>query len=425
MATIGSIEQYDESRGDFVTYMARVKLFFTANGVEEGRQVPTFLTLIGPKTYQLLTDLMSPDHPKDKTLAEIETTLKKHLNPTPLVIAERFRFHQRRQGENEPIKDFVASLKALASTCQFGEFLNDALRDKFVCGLKDSSTQKKLLTEASLTFVRAIEIATSNETASKDAGQLKSKDHAIHGIKIQGMIRSCKYCGRDHKRGQCPAYGDTCSKCKRQNHWASKCLDGKYRHRKPHKSPSRRCKSPGPKENSERKSSSPTPKKIHNVSMADDQLLENLVISTASLSSEKPKQLKAVLKVQHSRAELHVQIDSGAEANILPTRCFAQLYPEHTNADGTVDPLSPLLTPRPLSTISLYGGRAIQHYGTTDIKCHTDDMPERTIRFFVCETNGPILLGLEDSCNMQLIQYNKTSVTIAVLNKTPTAPIKR
>ena len=36
--------------------------------------------------------------------------------------------------------------------CKFGAYFNDALRDRLVCGLRSEATQKKLLTEAELTF---------------------------------------------------------------------------------------------------------------------------------------------------------------------------------------------------------------------------------------------------------------------------------
>ena len=33
----------------------------------------------------------------------------------------------------------------------------------------------------------------------------------------------CKYCGDTHAAGNCPAYGKTCSKCKKKNHLAEVC----------------------------------------------------------------------------------------------------------------------------------------------------------------------------------------------------------
>lgn len=42
---------------------------------------------------------------------------------------------------------FVAALHKLAEHCEFGDVLNDSLRDRLVCGLRNEAIQKKLLTE--------------------------------------------------------------------------------------------------------------------------------------------------------------------------------------------------------------------------------------------------------------------------------------
>lgn len=72
------------------------------------------------------------------------------------------------------MSEFAAELKKLSLNRKFGMHLDETLRDRLVCGLRSEGTQKKLLTEADLTFKRALEIAQSNETASVRARQLQS-----------------------------------------------------------------------------------------------------------------------------------------------------------------------------------------------------------------------------------------------------------
>ena len=33
----------------------------------------------------------------------------------------------------------------------------------------------------------------------------------------------CKFCGKSHDKGKCPAYGKTCNKCDSKNHFEAKC----------------------------------------------------------------------------------------------------------------------------------------------------------------------------------------------------------
>ena len=167
MSLIGNVGPYEESE-KFSTYVDRVKLFFEANNVDKEKRVPAFLSIIGPKIYGLVKDLVSPKSPKDCTFDELVKTLTNHYKPQVIVIYERFKFYRRCQESHENVSAFVAALKSLAATCDFGDKLEEMLRDKLVMGLREESTQRVLLTEKSLTFTRAVEIAVAREAADKD-----------------------------------------------------------------------------------------------------------------------------------------------------------------------------------------------------------------------------------------------------------------
>ena len=104
-----------------------------------------------------------PQRPKDKSFDELKEVLIGHYSPKPILIAERFKFHRCNQLESE----FVVELKRLALTCEFGAFLEEALRGRLVCGLKNKQIQKKLLAERELTFKKAFETAQSLKLANK------------------------------------------------------------------------------------------------------------------------------------------------------------------------------------------------------------------------------------------------------------------
>ena len=62
---------------------------------------------------------------------------------------------------------FVAELTKLTEYCEYGESLNDMLRDRLVCGINHERTQQlRLLSEGStLTLEKALDIALSLESA--------------------------------------------------------------------------------------------------------------------------------------------------------------------------------------------------------------------------------------------------------------------
>ena len=58
MATIGSIEPYDPSSGDWEAYQERLEMFLEANAVAEGQRV----TVIGGTAYKIVRNLVAPRH---------------------------------------------------------------------------------------------------------------------------------------------------------------------------------------------------------------------------------------------------------------------------------------------------------------------------------------------------------------------------
>ena len=168
----GQRDEFHPRTDSWQAYVERASLYFQANGISEEKQLPVFLSSIGGKTYELLRNLLAPTLPKDKLLAEVIAVLEKHFDPKPAVIAERFKFHKRDQLPGELLADYIAELRRLATHCEFREYLNDALRDRLICGLHAEGTQRRLLTTKNLTLQEAIETALAMEVADKDSKTL-------------------------------------------------------------------------------------------------------------------------------------------------------------------------------------------------------------------------------------------------------------
>ena len=152
MPSLGKIEEFDPASTNINRYLEHLEQYFIVNGVaadtgERFKRRATLISVIGSKAYDVLSALCSPETPSGKTYDDLATILKGHFAPKKLVIAERYRFHNCIQREGESVSTFAANHKHLASTCNFGTHLNEALHDRFVCGLRNKEIQKKLLTE--------------------------------------------------------------------------------------------------------------------------------------------------------------------------------------------------------------------------------------------------------------------------------------
>ena len=78
MATFGTIPAFRPESDSIKPYLQRVKLYFTANSVEDDQKVAILLTSIGASTYDRLSDLLAPEDPSTKSFDQLTATLNKH-----------------------------------------------------------------------------------------------------------------------------------------------------------------------------------------------------------------------------------------------------------------------------------------------------------------------------------------------------------
>ena len=133
--TIGTLTEFKPESEKIEAYLERVQLFFIDNTIAEDKQVTVLLTIIGSSTSALLTSLLALRKPREKSFAELSEILCRHFDPKPLVIAERFHFHRRNRVSDESISEYVAELRRLVTHHEFGNYLQQALRNRFVCGI--------------------------------------------------------------------------------------------------------------------------------------------------------------------------------------------------------------------------------------------------------------------------------------------------
>lgn len=172
------IDQFNPSDEKWDSYQERLEQHFIVNDVEtDKKKVAMLVSVIGPKAYGLLKDLVSPKLPAELKYDELTGKLKSHFNPEAPVMAERYKFYARKQQSSESVSEYLAALKKMTRTCKFGAFLNEALRDIFICGLKEEFIQRKLFAEDErLTLEKAVSVALSMETASKQTAMVRERE---------------------------------------------------------------------------------------------------------------------------------------------------------------------------------------------------------------------------------------------------------
>jgi len=154
------------------------------------------------------------------------------------VIAERHKFWTASQEERESVSEFVARLKKLASTCSFGAFLSEALRDRLVSGLhpRMSRTQRHPLSIRELTYTAAHDKCIADEMAGKAniehmggsaIGEAEKVQHVNSGLNVeQNSKREDKFksCADIQQRSEsCRFKNATRHHCHKEGHIRPVC----------------------------------------------------------------------------------------------------------------------------------------------------------------------------------------------------------
>ena len=273
---------------------------------------------------------------------------------------------------------YVAELRKLSEYCQFGDTLSDMLRDLLVCVINDQKLQRRLLTEAALTYDRAFALAQALEAADKSAKEL-GKGLGIHTIrpqthwqgateKFNQQGRPCYRCGRtNHTSDACRFKESDCLHCGKKGHIAKVCRSRAKPDRR-----TQRGRQPG---------KLPQPKPTHHVTGevthdgSDDPMYMLFNVPSARSSP-------ILVTVQLNEASLEMEVDTGATASLISDSTLKSLW-----SDGNAPPLRP--TDVKLRT---YTGEELKVLGSLDVTVRYGAQKEE-MSLLVVPGTGPSLLG--------------------------------
>ena len=74
---------------------------------------------------------------------------------------------------------YLAALRGLADTCEFGAHLEEALWDQFVHGIRREAILRKLLTMDGLSLKTAFEMAYGMKVAEQQASEWQATEAAV------------------------------------------------------------------------------------------------------------------------------------------------------------------------------------------------------------------------------------------------------
>ena len=374
---IGAPEPFDERTEDWTLYTQRFEHFLLANSVnEDEKKRHLLLAMIGGRTFKLLANLVAPKKPGEVEYAAIHKVLQDHFKPKPIKIAERYRFYKRNQQPSETVTTYLAELRRLASTCEFGEFLNEALCDRLVCGLREESMQRRLLAEPRLDLKRACELAQGMEAALKDAKEIQSTDADSGSTNRVGHAKSgsaipCSRCnGFGHKPTECRYKSTKCNKCHRTGHLAKACRS---------KSLARAPSTPNAQGQTRRNQPS-TDRPVHHIDSNDTGKEQSPadIVHVHSVTPSLPESYKVPVEINGT--SLLMELDTGAAVSLISKATWSQQLN------------SPDLQASDLKLQS-YPNRNLPVLGCCTVTARVQNADQVHLPLIVVEGQGPSLFG--------------------------------
>ena len=388
----GLLSNFNPNVESFETYVIRFELFCVSEGIEPKLKAPKFLSAIDSKSFTLALNLLHPKSIQHATYDEVVNVLKKHYKPKVMVIYERFMFNMRVQKPSESISEYLAALKHMARTCNFGSILDDMLRDRFVAGMRDQSVQQKLLAIEDIDLERAVNISIAREASMRDTIPTYRR-HDPDGRNDVRKINSRKNFSpkNSHKNSNTPQ-GNPPSKCKScgGDHWRQDC---KYRHAKCFN-----CSGEGHISKVCSKNSNRSEKNYKNSRPNTNQVAERPERENQARGEERPDVSyhnvyhvsfhnvpPIVYRLQVGATSVPAEVDTGAFYALMSYNTYEKTWPKPTDR--------PKLAKCKIR-LTAYGGTEISVLGSISVPIKLEAQDEPVVsEFIIVRQNGPTLIG--------------------------------
>ena len=150
-----------------------------------------FLSAVGSKAFEVLRTACLPQKPNELSIPSLVEHLQQRFEPLGLKRANCLTFSKRIQRDNESVSEFISAIQDLASKCDYGANLDEALLDRLIAGLRNNDIRHKLISTPSLSYTDAKTLALQ-----RDAVRIEAKALA-QAVQISN-VKPNQYCSQPH-----------------------------------------------------------------------------------------------------------------------------------------------------------------------------------------------------------------------------------
>ena len=390
-------ENWRRWRRSFENYLVAINLiaapadaagaFPPANDAIWLRQIAILSHCIGEEAVEILEqfefdDEADPPESRDK-LPDVLAKFEAYFNPRRNKLYEWYVFWSLTQSDGESIDMFVKRLRTQATKCEFGDTKEMMMLCRCAFGIANPKLKEKLLQDPEISLDRAIQLIRAAEV-TKAQIQSMSNEKSVSLVADDTKHKrsapptpaprkvSCKYCGYEHFRGKCPAYGQACRKCNQKNHFAKMCMS----------------------------------KDVSAVTKSTAQPnVNDLFIGSIEGENEEETWTKLYTLSHGEKSEVVCfKIDTGAEANVLPL--------------STAKKLQAVIQPSTAGLTS-YTRHRISNVGRTKLNLFHNGVQQGEAWFELVDGSFPPIIGLASSVRLGLVKRVDTLTTEGILEEFP------
>lgn len=424
---------YEESCGlEWKNWHRSFEWYLKANHIEEDSdKFVKLLHLSGRKVQELYSTLPVPPSIKQVSRGPLATGIVPHLSDYEMALAklneffepkknstyERHMFRVLKQEEGEKIGIFAMRLRVQAEKCEFGEALEDNVKDQIIEKCLSSKLRRELLKLGDTGLDKVLKTAKIFESIEEqsqtfnhpNADKIGSNDN-VNKIDSKPNFKSnaykqidCSRCGFTGHRSaddKCPARGKTCNKCNGRDHFSRKCRSVK-RFRPFENKPLRPKRNIEPVADVKQETDEPPSKKSSNdetVKMIESYQSNIKGDYVFCINTNADSKTENEIDCKIGGIDVRATIDSGSKYNIIDVNDWEFLKSKRINV---IDQRKE--TDR---SFTAYGGHPLTVVGIFTATIETA-YKRCTAEFHVMKDYGKILIGYDTAISLGVLKMGE------------------
>ncbi|XP_055623134.1 uncharacterized protein LOC129766585 [Toxorhynchites rutilus septentrionalis] len=308
--------------------------------------------------------------------------LDDYFLPLKCLPRERHIFRNLEQAADESIEKFVLRLREQGNLCEYGEWLEENIKEQIFERGHSDELRAKILTKGNMTLAQTVEMGRSLETIAKHRRNLQ-KHEEVNRI---SSSRECYRCGRQGHYANdedCPARDKKCEKCNLLGHF-KRCCKTKPKN-------SRKNKEGGKKKVRQIVSdNSDTEEEECRDSTSEDGNNVNFVFATNPDQNE-------MVKCKIGGVKLNWTIDSGAGVNVISSETWKYLKDHEVKVHYHTGHVS--------KTLLAYGNNKLSVKGMFVAEIATKKSSIRD-KVYVVREGGNNLLGRKTAMELGILKID-------------------